>query len=122
MLAEKRAEYTKAIVGGERIKYSFHFYDAMVNDTTLSLIAGVLGHLQLTYLQEVVFTFVKEMTANSVRANLKRVYFKEQGADIHNPDDYERIMETFKADAVEDVESYKKKLIPASKFMVIQIV
>lgn len=47
-----------------------------------------------------------ELLTNSKKANTKRVYFKEKGLDINDPDDYKKGMESFKQDTFEAIDYY----------------
>ncbi len=49
---------------------------------------------------------LSELLTNSKKANTKRVYFKEKGLDINNPDDYEKGMENFKMDTLTNIDYY----------------
>lgn len=47
-----------------------------------------------------------ELLTNSKKANTKRIYFKLNNLDINNQDDYERGMENFKTDTLNNIEYY----------------
>ena len=49
---------------------------------------------------------LSELLTNAKKANTKRVYFKEKGLDINNPDDYEKGMENFKMDTLTNIDHY----------------
>jgi hypothetical protein len=49
---------------------------------------------------------VQELTANAKKANTKRVYFMEHGLDISNPGDYQKGMEQFKEDTLNNITHY----------------
>ena len=44
-----------------------------------------------------------ELITNAKKANTKWIYFKENGLDINNADDYERGMENFKRDTLDNI-------------------
>ena len=44
---------------------------------------------------------LKELIINAQKANTKRLFFEEKGLDIHNDSDYERGMESFRAESAE---------------------
>jgi len=60
--------------------------------------------------QEQMFEYLNfcngELLTNAKKANTKRVYFKEKGLDIENPDDYEVGMLTFKEDTLTNIDHY----------------
>jgi hypothetical protein len=49
---------------------------------------------------------LKELTVNAKKANTKRVYFKEKGLNLDDPDDYEKGMKTFKPDTLGNIKHY----------------
>ncbi|MFP4484314.1 MAG: hypothetical protein ACLFO1_05625 [Spirochaetaceae bacterium] len=49
---------------------------------------------------------VHELAGNAWKGNVKRAYFHELGLDINDPADYERGMETFRADTLSDITRY----------------
>ena len=58
------------------------------------------------HLKEYLKFCLGELLTNSKKANTKRVYFKDEGLDIHNPKDYEKGMETFKEEAFDNINYY----------------
>lgn len=49
---------------------------------------------------------VHEAAGNAHKANLKRLYFRLNGLDINDPEDYRRGMKLFKRDALQNPEKY----------------
>lgn len=49
---------------------------------------------------------VHELASNAQKANTKRAYFHKQGLDIRDERDYERGMQTFRADVFSNVRDY----------------
>lgn len=47
-----------------------------------------------------------ELLTNSKKANTKRVYFNQRGLDLNNKEDYEKGMETFKEDTLNNIDYY----------------
>lgn len=60
-------------------------------------------HFQLFYA-------LRELIENAKKANLKRVYFAEEGLDLADRDQYSRGMEGFKRDVYGNIGSYEEKL------------
>ena len=58
------------------------------------------------HLKEYLNFCLSELLTNAKKANTKRVYFKEKGLDINNPDDYEKGMENFKMDTLTNIDHY----------------
>lgn len=61
----------------------------------------ILAKYDLLYYKETIFTIIKELVNNAIKANLKRVYFRHKDLDISDPEDYAMGMESFKADTYE---------------------
>ncbi len=49
---------------------------------------------------------LKELTVNAKKANTKRVYFKEKGLNLDNPEDYEKGMKSFKSETLGNIQHY----------------
>ncbi len=58
------------------------------------------------HLKEYLNFCLSELLTNAKKANTKRVYFKEMGLDINNPEDYEKGMENFKMDTLTNIDHY----------------
>ncbi|MFP4180043.1 MAG: HDOD domain-containing protein [Spirochaetaceae bacterium] len=52
---------------------------------------------------------MKELTVNAKKANTKRVYFREKGLDISNPQDYAEGMKNFKEETLSNIDHYLQK-------------
>lgn len=58
------------------------------------------------HLKEYLNFCLSELLTNAKKANTKRVYFKEKGLDINNPEDYEKGMENFKMETLTNIDHY----------------
>ena len=58
------------------------------------------------HLKEYLNFCLSELLTNSKKANTKRVYFKEKGLDINDPEDYKKGMENFKMDTLTNIGHY----------------
>lgn len=61
-----------------------------------SLIKAVLSHYRQEDMLTTVYTCVKELVVNGMKANAKRIFFHEQGFDLYKVDEYDQGMEGFK--------------------------
>ncbi|MBI3394336.1 MAG: histidine kinase [Spirochaetia bacterium] len=59
----------------------------------LKLLLERHAHMDLL---DMLYTIVKELAINGVKANQKRIFFEDAGLDIHNDGDYEKGMIKFK--------------------------
>lgn len=52
---------------------------------------------------------MKELAVNAKKANTKRVYFNERNLDINDPSQYEKGMESFKQETLDNIDYYLQK-------------
>lgn len=76
-------------IDGKTEKYILH---------TMNLVLGRYARLDLLDLS---YTIVKELAINGIKANQKRIFFEEQGLDIHKDEDYEKGMLSFRGTVTE---------------------
>lgn len=92
---------------------------AVQSGIPLSITTYTLPHEMEMYISEILTAFLKELnkaditeyltyclselTTNAKKANTKRVYFKEKGLNIEDPNDYIEGMKKFKSDILENV-------------------
>ncbi|QBC41108.1 HDOD domain protein [Treponema pallidum subsp. endemicum] len=76
-------------------------YIGQVAKTILDLIGQPHVKDYLTYC-------ISELTTNAKKANTKRIYFREKGLDIFDPQDYKRGMKSFKEESLENINHYLK--------------
>lgn len=53
---------------------------------------------------------LSEILFNAIKANIKRIYFKEKNLDINNADDYDEGMKTFRKDTLSNRSYYFRRL------------
>jgi putative nucleotidyltransferase with HDIG domain len=110
MLHQKSSELSTKIMKGEPIRLTFHYHTRdivrFINSMMLKLLAGN----DMSYLQTIVETVIREMIVNAVKANSKRLYFQKQGMDIWDENQYFLGMENFKAFIVEQQNSLVNEL------------
>ena len=94
------SNYRDAILHQQDFYLQFPVYSQDVESIFMKLIRGFLSRHDILYLRDVIVTIIKELITNAVKANAKRLYFKNKGLQIDNPDDYEKGMETFKKDVL----------------------
>ena len=85
-----------ALEKGRTIRVVTH---AMLDDTERAIegiLSDILEHYGRMKLREVLYTALKELAVNAVKANMKRVVFENHGLDVHDPEDVARGHEFFK--------------------------
>lgn len=70
------------------------------------------------YLNNIAYC-IHELATNAKKANVKRMYFIDKNLNINNSDDYEKGMEKFKTDTVNQIEDYLQKQKKYGYFIVI---
>lgn len=70
------------------------------------VLACFLDYCHQEHLKEYLDFCLDELLTNAKKANTKRVYFKYKNLDINNSDDYNRGMEKFKDETMDNLEFY----------------
>jgi HD-like signal output (HDOD) protein len=105
------SDYKKAIANEADFYIQFHTFMPDVEGAIIKAIHRFLEHYDLNYISNQVINIIKELINNSIKANLKRIYFKLKDLDIEKTEDYRAGMETFKNEAYEgESEEYLEKL------------
>jgi len=68
-----------------------------------------LNEIDKPFLINQVAYCLHELAGNANRANAKRVYFNENGLDIHSSQDYRKGLETFRSDTFSQIEKFHLK-------------
>lgn len=71
-----------------------------------SILTTFLEECHQEHLQEYLIFCLGELLTNAKKANTKRVYFKEKGLDINDPEDYKKGMESCKEDTLTNIDHY----------------
>ncbi len=88
--------YKEAIKNGEDFYVQFSLNTPEVEEVLVKTLHRYLENYDILYMKDMLLTVLKEFINNAVKANVKRLYFKQKGLDIRNKDDYRSGMETFK--------------------------
>ena len=105
MLTEKKDVINNKIVNGDPINLSFKFISADVLMLIKSVVTKKLEKHDLHFISNAIISILRELLANSFKANAKRIFFQKNNLNINNPQEYIKGMETFKEDVIEDLES-----------------
>ena len=89
-------DYKSAIKNGKDFFIQFHIFSPEVEALLIKILHRYLEEYDILYVKDTILTVVKELVNNSVKANLKRLFFKSKGLDINKIEDYRIGMETFK--------------------------
>jgi len=96
MQLAKSSELSEQILKGEPVKITFHYNNREINRFLNSLLTKILSHSDMLYLHGTVENVLREMIVNAVKANSKRIHFKENNLNITDPEHYEAGMASFK--------------------------
>jgi HD-like signal output (HDOD) protein len=95
-------DYQNRIRDIKELYIQFYSLTFEVESNLLKILHRYLELYDLLYMKDVLYTVVKELVNNAIKANLKRVYFDEKKLDISSPEEYRRGMETFKDEVYGD--------------------
>lgn len=84
------------------------FYELSDNIENLikEMVFTVLKHLDRLYLKDTIYTLMKEMIINGVKANIKRAIFFFKGWDINDSSDYQKGIKIFKDEMLNNFDRY----------------
>ena len=91
-----------AINNGKVIRLISYSMSTDVEKKLDKVIHSILEKYDKVDLKSLIYTSVKELAINGTKANLKRVFFEEQGLEIANEDDYEKGMVLYKDQMTEE--------------------
>ncbi|EMJ95416.1 HDOD domain protein [Leptospira alstonii serovar Pingchang str. 80-412] len=92
------------------VHYRFHNLTEDVDSIISRTLDRYLLQLDIIYVRDSVFTTLKETITNSIKANIKRIYFQEMEADIDNPTIYKQKILGFKKNYLDNKEKYEELL------------
>ena len=95
---------------GREISFKFSFNSPEINQKAAGLVIYALSHVQQNFLRTVVTSILVEITSNAVKANLKRIYLKQNNADPENPEQYKKLMQRFNEVVIQNTNTYRKAL------------
>jgi putative nucleotidyltransferase with HDIG domain len=102
MIVSKTSEMASNFDKGETIALSLSYHNKTIIRFISSVITKILARNNLMYLQDTIITILREIVANAVKANSKRLYFRFQNLDILDNDEYVQGMEGFKSFIIEN--------------------
>lgn len=79
----------------------FVLFDKNSEIQFIKIISSILAKIDKLFLRDPLVTILKELITNAVKANSKRLYFKQQELSITDKSDYIKGMENFKEDFIE---------------------
>jgi len=95
---------------GEEVYISFQYLTRSIEVDVNSLLAKVLSRMDKAYLYDTFESIIRELIQNAVKANMKRVWFREKGLDIDDDNDYRKGIAKFK-NVVYHPEVMREKLL-----------
>ncbi|EPG64408.1 HDOD domain-containing protein [Leptospira wolffii] len=96
----------------ENLPFHFKFFSLTENvDNVLAkTLDRYLLHLDIIFVRDSVLAAMKETITNTIKANIKRIYFRELQADIQNPMVYRSKIHGFKKSYLDNKEKYEDLL------------
>lgn len=91
-----------------------------VEKYVLEALRLILDKYERTDLMDMLYTIIKELAINAVKANQKRIFFEEAGLDIAAAADYEEGMQRFKLEFSDEMnEVYGRKALARGIYVLI---
>ena len=103
-------EIIAAIQKGQPISLKTYTLPYSIEKMLEEILEKILIKYQKNELKNVLGIFIKEITGNAKKANLKRVFFKKKGLNINDELDYQSGMEYFRTEIMEQIEEYSELL------------
>ncbi len=113
----KPPNYKESIETDQSFYIHFPFYTSEAETTFIRILHRYLGKHDILYLKDMLITVTRELITNAVKANTKRLYFKQNKLDIRNKDDYRKGMESFKDDVYARESDIFEQLIEQNLFV-----
>jgi HD-like signal output (HDOD) protein len=110
MIASKTSRLAAQIENGQTIGLTFHYHNKTNIRFIGSLIKKILSYNDIIYLNDTLFTVLREIIVNAVKANSKRFYFNYHNLDITNDTQYLSGMQQFKSFIIENQELVENEL------------
>jgi len=110
VVIEKTSELLKQLDKGDTIGLSLHYHNKFTIKFINSLVSKILSNNNLVFLQTTIFTILREILVNAVKANTKRLYYDIENIDITNLDEYNTIIDEFKPFMVSKAEFIENEL------------
>jgi HD-like signal output (HDOD) protein len=91
-------DYMQAIKDKKEFYIQFHQFARDVESVIIRIVHRYLEEYDILFMKNPILTVVKELLNNAVKANIKRLYFKNKNLEIDKIDEYRKGMETFKTE------------------------
>lgn len=95
-----------AIRAGIPLSITTYTLPREMNEYMEEVLTSFLSELNQSHMCEYLRYCLGELVTNAKKANTKRLFFREKGLDIYNKDDYERGMENFKEETLNNIKYY----------------
>lgn len=92
---KERLKHTIAV--RDKISVKSSKINSKLESYVLAIVKEILEKHGKTQFTDVIYTILKELAINAIKANQKRVFFEEHGLNIMNQEDYEKGIVQFKA-------------------------
>lgn len=85
------------ILSKDKISVKSSKINAKLENYVLSIVKEILEKHGQSQYTDMLYTILKELAINAVKANQKRIFFEERGLNIMNQEDYDKGIVEFKA-------------------------
>ncbi|HPX92246.1 MAG TPA: HDOD domain-containing protein [Spirochaetota bacterium] len=114
----KPSDFKSALESGEDFYIQFKKVSPEADAQIIKILHKFLGHYDLLYHKETIASIIRELVNNAIKANLKRIYFEQNGLNINDVIDYRVGMENFKEEVFQNKPEHYAKSLAESKYVV----
>lgn len=91
----------------KNIVFKIYYLNSEIEKNISNILIAILEQIQAMELKNSLFTVLRELIVNGIKANSKRIYFEQNGLDIQNTDDYQKAISDFREDLAERAKEYQ---------------
>ena len=107
----------KQIKEYKNLSYIFPLYSIEIKICSSKILEIILNHLKISEHFSSVEYCIREIMANAYKANLKKIYFDENNADLENSEDYQKTIVGFYQNIFASEKDYQKKSKKSGYFL-----
>jgi putative nucleotidyltransferase with HDIG domain len=111
----------QAVQEYQNIVFQLWSLDSKIEKNISNLLNIILTHTNALQIKNVLFTIMRELLVNAVKANSKRIHFFRKNLDINNPQHYTKGIEDFKEELADKSEEFVALLHKNNLFVQVSI-
>lgn len=105
---DQKDSLNETITGNGVFSQKYDCFASIQEQEQIDLFDYCLERLGLVTVKAKLIYCYRELLSNANKANLKRAFFKENGLDINNPEDYHGGLHKFKSEMLVNLQKYER--------------